>query len=256
MEIIRSYENKKVKHVSKLKDKSYRFETEQYFAEGLKWVSDALKSDTSSDIIDYILVKETKISEYMTVLGDFERIYAVADNIFDRISETQNNQGILAVLRVKKNSGMPIGNRILYLDRIRDPGNMGTIIRTACAAGYSEIVCDDCVDSYNPKVVRSCMSAILHVNIYSAESTTLESLKKCGYAVIAADADGENVFELRELPEKLTLVIGNEAEGVSKEISAHTDKFVAIPMSGNIESLNAAVSAAVLMYNLKNNKGE
>lgn len=256
MEIIRSYENKKVKHASKLKDKNYRSECAQYFAEGLKWVSDALKTSSTSDIVDYILIKETKISEYSGIISDFDRVYAVSDNIFDKISDTKNNQGLLAVLNIKKNRGVPSGNRILYLDRIRDPGNMGTIIRTACAAGYSEIVCDDCVDPYNPKVVRSCMSAVLHVDIYPAESVPIELLKEKGYTVMAADADGKNVFELSELPDKAVLVIGNEAEGVSKDIAARADTFVAIPMSGDIESLNAAVSAAILMYNLKNYKGE
>ena len=251
MEIIVSPENKKIKHIAKLKDKSYREETAQYFAEGLKWVSDALKYGTTSDIVDYILIKKSKISEFFGSFGDFDRIYAVDDIVFDKVSDTKSSQGVLAVLNAKKPISLPQSDRLLYLDRVRDPGNMGTVIRTACAAGYSDIVCDNCVDVYNPKVIRSSMSTILHVNVYSAEEIALEKLKSMGYAVVVADADGEDIFKLEKLPEKLVLVIGNEAEGVSKKISDISDISVSIPMNKSVESLNAAVSAAVLMYNLK-----
>ena len=251
MEIIRSYENKKIKHASKLKDKAYRDETAQYFAEGVKWVGDALKYSAMPDIVDYILVKETKISEYASNFGGFEKVYCVDDAIFDKISDTKNNQGVLAVLNMVKYNSVPSGDNVLYLDRVRDPGNMGTIIRTACAAGYDEIICDNCVDVYNPKVVRSCMSAILHVDIYVESGITIDDLKKSGYAVLTADARGQNIFGINDVPSKTALVIGNEANGVSREIAEKTDILISIPMSENIESLNAAVSAAVLMYNLK-----
>ena len=256
MEIIRSHENKKIKHISKLKDKSYRQEVGQYFAEGVKWVCDALKFDTMLGVVDYILIKEAKISEYSKLFASCENVYAVSDNIFDKIAETQNSQGVLAVLNINRVCGLPSDNGILYLDRVRDPGNMGTIIRTACAAGYREIVCEDCVDVYNPKVVRSCMSAVLHVDIYSSQDVTIDKLKKSGYSVLSADIGGKNIFELKDVPKKTVLVIGNEANGISKSVSDKTDIFVGIPMCEKIESLNAAVSAAVLMYNLKNIKGE
>ena len=251
MEIIVSSDNKKIKHISKLKDKSYRGETSQYFAEGQKWVLDALKFGTTSDIIDYILIKKSKIDEFESSFGNFDRVYAAEDGVFDKISDTKNSQGVLAVLNAKKPISLPQSDRLLYLDRVRDPGNMGTVIRTACAAGYCDIVCDNCVDVYNPKVIRSSMSTILHVNVYSAQDVSLEKLKSMGYAVVVADADGESIFNLERLPEKLVLVIGNEAEGVSKEIFDLSDVAVSIPMNKNVESLNAAVSAAVLMYNLK-----
>ena len=136
------------------------------------------------------------------------------------------------------------------MDRVRDPGNMGTIIRTALAVGFKDIYCRDCVDFYNPKVVRSAMSAVSRVNAFEVDEQILSRLKSYGYTVLCADMDGDSIFEYNIKSDKVCLVLGNEANGVDDEVLALSDTVVSLPMQ-EAESLNVGVCASVMMYQLR-----
>lgn len=230
--------NNIVKKIKKLSDKKYRDEFGEYIAEGKRWINDA-KRLCLQDIVAVICSDDCEC--------DFAD-YVLQKKLFDEISDTNNNQGIMAIMRIPQTSAGLMGNHILFLDRIRDPGNMGAIIRTACAAGYHDIVLRDCVDVYNPKVIRSSMTGILNVRFNYSD---VFSVKQSGYTLISSSLEGENVFKSRINSEKICLVIGNEAEGIAKEIDDMCDFRVKIPMDNAMESLNAAVSAGILMYELK-----
>ena len=142
--------------------------------------------------------------------------------------------------------------RNLMLDDINDPGNLGTIIRTAAATGFHDIVLLNCTDPYNPKTVRSSSGGIFYTDFYSLEyDEFMEEARKTGTKIYIADMNGENIFKLSNLDEKYALVIGNEGAGVSKEFKEIADRVISLPMKSQMESLNAGVSASVLMYELK-----
>ena len=256
MEVIRSFDNSKIKHVKKLlADKTYRAEHGEYVAEGLRWVLDAL--DFAPAAFCAVFVSEsgaerlTKLSESAKNRIGAKNVFTVADAVFAKISETEHSQGVLAVLKIR---GGKVGRnpRYLYLDGIRDPGNLGAIIRTAVAAGFNDIFLAGCADAFNPKSVRSTMSALLRADIVELKGGvgTVEFLKRDGYKIYAADMGGENIFTITEKPAKICLIIGGEADGVSPEALRLADKTVSIPMD-NTESLNAAVAAGIIMYQLR-----
>lgn len=248
MGTIISHDNSKVKLINKLYEKKHRDIEKLYVSEGSRWVFDALQN---AELVSFIAVKDSSYELYRERLAGFsDLVYVFSDNVFDKISAVENSQGILAVLKIREFSLPPASKHCLFLDRIRDPGNMGTIIRTAAAAGYTDIILNNCVDVYNPKVIRSSMSASLKVRFIDGSPQTLEILKKDGYKTVCADLSGENIFKYSVKPEKFVLIIGNEAEGVSGDVKRQSQIFVKIPME-NIESLNAAVSAGILMYFLK-----
>ena len=171
------------------------------------------------------------------------------DSVFLQVSKTENSQGVVAAVKLPENKPFYAGDKFLILDRIQDPGNMGTIVRTAAATGYSDIILVDTVDPFNPKAVRSSSSGVFFVKFHKMTEQQVIDLSAT-FDILSASAEGENVFEKQDIPERFGLVIGNEAGGVSPKIKEKS-KLVALPMQGNIESLNAAVSASVLMYVLK-----
>ena len=243
MEIITSQDNKKIKNIVKLKQKKYRDEQARYLVEGYKNVLDSVAA--RSDLVDFVILSE---SAYNSVGEKFTGVPCVvaADHVFDKISDTQNSQGVACVNKIVKPDGLPKAERCVYLDRIRDPGNVGTILRSAVASGY-DVVLDNCADMYSPKVVRSAMSAVVKCRAY--EGVSISELKKSGYEIVVADMNGDSVFTA-EHSDKYCVVIGNEAEGVSSEISAAADRLLCIPQE-NIESLNAGVAAGIMMFALR-----
>ncbi len=231
--IITSEDNKLVKRCVKLKERKYRDESGEYLIEGLRGIV-----DTPKEYLREIIAIEGINDERLNGLN----VNFVTPKIMNRLSLTQNCGGVIAIAQKKPECDFEL-NRILYLDRVRDPGNMGTIIRTAVAAGY-EIVCDDCVDVYNPKVVRSCVSALSKAKIHVGNF--IDILAKKGYNIIGASLGGENAF-IGEKPDKFCIVLGNEANGIRQEILAKCNCVKSIPME-NMESLNVAICAAIFMY--------
>lgn len=228
-----------ISHVRSLGDKKYRKQYGEFVCEGLRNVTDTLKSGLN---VKFVLVSEDFDGE----IAEDVCVYSTKRSIFDKLSDVKNSQGILAVLPTI--APRPLTDRVIYLNKVRDPGNVGTILRTAYAANYS-VVLDNCADVYSPKVVRSCMSALAGVHL--SFDSTVDSLKNDGYTIICADADGESVFDFTSSVKKYCLIIGNEANGIDHDLVQKADKVLSVPIS-NIESLNAAVAAGIMMFNLKN----
>lgn len=239
--IITSKNNKLVSLIKKLSQKKYREETGLFVAEGLRTVQDIVSF--APHLVDTIVVAESKSQLFADAV-------IVSDSIFEGLTETVNNQGVLALMKIPQ--GEPSGSDYaLLLDGIRDPGNLGTLIRTACAAGYYDIYLRDCADAYSGKVVRSTMSAIVKVNIITdVDLSTIQGLKSKGYSIIGADMNGRNLFNT-SFGNKICVTVGGEAFGISKEVRELCDEVISIPMEGDIESLNAGVSGAIIMYNAK-----
>ncbi len=236
MEIIISEENKLYKKACKLKLKKYRDLCGEYLIEGLRGVV-----DTPDEYIKIIFVLNGSVDCRLNK----EKLVYLSDKLMKNLSMTDSSSGVIAIASKALQSDF-VSDYVLYLDRIRDPGNMGTIIRTAVAAGY-EIVCDDCVDVYNSKVVRSCVSALSKARLHIGNF--IDILAEKGYNIIGAALGGSNVFESAK-QKKLCLVIGNEANGIRNEILDKCNSICTIPMN-DMESLNASVSAGILMYYYK-----
>ena len=238
--IIESLSNSLIKHACSLKEKKFRTESGEFLAEGVRLVLDI--NLFAPDSIINIFVTETVFAVNKELPAD--KVCLVSDLVMNKLSDTQTSQGVVAV--VKKRENVQIKNdRILFLDRIRDPGNLGAIIRTAAAAGYS-LILNNCTDPYSQKVVRSCMGGIFKADFVESDETALIDLKMKDYKITAAGLDGQKLFGAVKHT-KICIVIGSEADGISDNILALCDEVVTIPMV-NIESLNAAVSAGIIMY--------
>ena len=185
------------------------------------------------------------------------KVYKTLNKIFSEMVDTENTQGILAVLEYKERDLVNNINQddkfVLILDRIQDPGNMGTIIRTADSAGVDAVILlKGCVDIYNPKVIRSTMGSIFDMNIiHATQDDAVNFLKSNDFNIVSSYLQTDNYYHETTYDGKIALVIGNEANGINDELIAQSDKLVKIPIYGNAESLNAAISAAVLMYEIK-----
>lgn len=240
--VITSVDNQKIKTIRALKEKKYRDELGKYHIEGYRVVKDSLDYLSEPELI----FSESSFNKYADEFPGRSHI-VVADGVFAKLCDTENNQGVICVANIKKATPDYNAEYALFLDRIRDPGNMGTIIRTALATGFIDVYCYDCVDCYNPKVVRSAMSAISRVNIFKSDESTLTQLKENGYTIISADMGGANAFKYEKKLKKVCLCIGNEANGLSDNVITASDEVLCLPMLSG-ESLNAGVSASVLMY--------
>ena len=277
MEIISSKDNKKIKYIRSLLEKgNIRKKNRQFVVEGIKLVDEALKYGDVSEIV----ITESLYAEIVS--GDLSNNALLAENgknvikyvensrstivvldaVFNSVSETITPQGVLAVV------GMPC-YRLLdedYLDKIysktgkiklliledtSDPGNLGTIMRTAEAAGVTGVIMTKgTVDIFNPKVVRSTMGSIFRLPFAYVEDLkeVIKELKKSGISFYAAHLKGEKSYKAIQYSDRSAILIGNEAKGLSDKVADLADTYVIIPMQGRVESLNAAVAAALMMY--------
>lgn len=246
MKYITSVDNKIIMKAASLKEKKYRDKYGLYLTEGKRAVFDALSSGAQ---VDCLFVRQDDNIAVSALKGDYE-VYGVNDNIMNKICGTVTPQSIAAIVKIIKPDYRSLNNAII-LDGISDPGNMGAIIRTCAACGYEDIFLSDCCDPYNPKCVRATMGGINFVRLYNDYAQNIITyIKSQGLKIMCADADGTNIFTSEVEKEKFALVIGNEARGVSETFFEVSDITVALPMK-NIESLNAAVSASVIMYYLR-----
>lgn len=254
MQIISSKENEIIKHIRKLKDKKERDISNEYIIEGIKLVKEAIeeKANIKQIILCDDCEKTENISkEMMYEIAKHECLY-VTNKIFKYLSDVQTPQGVLAVVE-KNNIDKEIDysqDIIVALDDIQDPGNLGTILRTVDSIGLTQIlVSKGTADSYNPKVVRSTMGAIFRVRIIECEdlAKTLKEIKKHKFKMVVSSLQTENsIYDINY--KKKVIVIGNEANGVKKEIQRLADKRVKIPMFGKTESLNASVATGIILY--------
>ncbi len=248
--MITSASNSKVKELIKLREKAaYRRECGLYIIEGGKMVGEIPK-----EMLHSIYMSETYASREQTSSSwDGIDTEVLSDQVFSRVSDTVTPQGIMALVRRPKTelSELAKGGLILVAEGIQDPGNMGTIIRTAEACGADGILCDNATaDCYSPKVVRSTMGAILRVPVaYTGGlGEAAEALKSRGYTTYAAHLQASVDYREAAFEPASAIMIGNESKGLSAELTEMADRRVIIPMKGKIESLNAAVAASLLMF--------
>lgn len=263
-EYITSMQNPSIKRIKMLHHKKYRDIYGQYLVEGVKMVKEAVEQGES--IWTLVVARGFNWFEFKAQLGiltDSLRVLIVEDELFEIISDTQTPQGILAVVNKKEYRLEQLLSKqsffIVVLDRIRDPGNLGTIIRTLDAAGGDGVVLlKGCVDPYNSKVVRSTMGSIFRMPIYEVDDHIefFNRLMEAKVHILVSHLNGSNLFEWPGGFDRIAVVIGNESEGVRQEICRFASSLVRIPMLGRAESLNASVAAGILIYEVLRKSGQ
>lgn len=256
--VITSKDNEFVKHVKKLKEKKYREEYGEFIVEGIKMLQEAISEQAK--IKQIVVCEDCKNSggipqDLLYEIAKYDCVY-VNEKAFTQMTDVSNPQGILAIIDKSGNKEAEIdfkADLILVLDNIQDPGNMGTILRTADSINLKQIlVSKGSSDVYNPKVVRSTMGAIFRVKVIECENLvkTIKELKKHKINVLATDLKTDkSIYDVDY--KKSAVVIGNEANGVSSEILEVADQRIKIPMLGKTESLNAAVATSIILYESK-----
>ena len=254
MQVISSKENEVIKNIRKLKEKKYRDIENSYVIEGIKLIKEAIAENANikqiimcEDYTDNLELDKDTLFE----IAKYNLIY-VTRNIINLITDVKTPQGIIAVIEKNNNIEQIDYSQdiIVALDGVQDPGNLGTILRTVDSANLKQIILSkNCADPYNPKVVRSTMGGIFRINIIEVEDleNSLKQMKKNNFKVMVTSLDTEkSVYDVDY--SKKVIVIGNEANGVSKEVQDMADEKVIIPMLGKTESLNASVAAGIMIY--------
>ena len=250
--MISSKNNGKIKSVRKILTSARERRSSGTFAvEGIRIVKEA-----PPETVEQLFISESLFSAGTFPVDQYNNVEIISDEVYRSLSDTVTPQGVLAIVRQPSYaldlSLYEEGCRMVILDGIQDPGNLGTIIRTSEAAGVDMVIMsEDCADIYNPKVIRSTMGSIFRVPfIVDDLVSVLEDLKAGGVAVYgAALEDAENLQDV-SFEAKSAIVIGNEGNGISKGVLNSVNRKVRIPMEGQVESLNAAVSTALILYKM------
>lgn len=252
MVFIESKDNNLFKSTKKLKERKNRNKSNKYIIEGFRLVQEAFKANVD---VDYVIVTKDgseKMSQFLSeYIYDRMKIYEISDNLFKELVSTENPQGILAVINMNVKPMNFDGNFYLLCDKLQDPGNIGTIIRTAHAAGVQGIILTKgTVDIYNDKAIRSTMGSIFYIPVhYDDDNLSLvKKLKDQGFKLVVTSLETDKDFFQEDLGGKVVLTVGNEGNGVSEEVFGLADTKVKIPMPGNAESLNVAIATSVIMY--------
>lgn len=258
---ITSKDNETIKHIKKLSEKRYRDEKKEYIIEGIKIVEEAIQEKAE---IEKIIICQEKMEaneipkELINKIDKYKNEYKcececvyVTEKVFKTLTQVTNPQGIIAI--VKKSNKMDINydeDIIVVLDDVQDPGNLGTILRTVDSIGLKQIIVSKgTADVYNPKVVRSTMGAIFRVNVIEKENIkkAIEEMQKNQYKLVVTLLQTENkIYDIDY--NKKVIVMGNEANGVEKDIQEMADVKVKIPMLGKTESLNVSVATGIILY--------
>lgn len=248
---IESKNNILFKDLKKLKDKKkYREEKKQYIIEGFRFVKEAIKANA---YLESIIITENFYNKEKIFIDSINeqglKIIIMSKILLDELCDTENPQGIIGVVQINDKI-LKEGNTVILVDKVQDPGNMGTIIRTAHAVGARGIITTKgTVDIYNDKVLRSSMGSIFYVPViedYDLE--IVKNLKNQGYKLLVSSLQGKNNFFEEKLTGNIIIAVGNEGNGVSDEVYEISDIKVKIPMPGNSESLNVAIATSVMMY--------
>lgn len=251
-------DNKTVKLCKALKKKNTRFEEGKFLAEGKKLALEAFAYAKNG--IYCVVATEDFAQKEPEIIRQAEKVcdkvFLVSESVFAHISDTDTPQGILVVANMKDDEFEPDENSrsIVVLDGVSEPGNMGTVIRTAEALGYDGIyLMKGCADIYSSKTVRSTMGSVFRMKFRTGCSPQdIDELQSRGFSVIATTPGGDVALETLEVPEKTAVIIGNEAHGVCDELLELSQIRVRISMDGLAESLNAAVAAGITMHWIKN----
>jgi len=249
-ETLSSLQNPRVRAFRSLKDRKGRKELNAFLVEGDKMVEEALKSSFPPRAL--LLRQDRALPDG---LPEDLPVYFLPEHVFASVCDTKTPQGIAAVMGFRE-SPAPRGH-LLALDGVQDPGNVGTIIRTADAAGFDGVLLSaDCADVFSPKVLRATMGSVFHLPLLFPDSLpdALNTLKAEGYEIWSSQLDGDPFFDHPAEVSSLVLVIGNEGNGVSPPVQATATRHLRLPMRGNAESLNAAIAAGIMMYDIERNR--
>ena len=234
MEHITSLKNPKVAAWKALKDRKGRRESGCFLVEGRKMVEEALASAFD---VETVLVQEgMELPDGLTM-----PVYELPEHVLTAVCDTKTPQQ------------SALGKHIVVLDGVQDPGNVGTIIRTADAAGLDGVLLStQCADVFSPKVLRATMGSIFRMNLRTTDDLPgeLTKLREKGYSILSSQLDGTPFYERQGVAERFALIIGNEGNGVSEQVQQTATHRVRLPMRGGAESLNAAIAAAIMMYEL------
>lgn len=244
--MINSVNNEKVKEIAKLKDKKYRDKSNLFLVETYHLVEEAFNNN---------LLEEVFILDGYEFKLDV-KTNVVSESIMKKIASTDTVPGIVGVVRKMEDKNI-VGNKILLLDRIQDPGNLGTIIRSAVAFNIDTIIIsDDTVDLYNSKVLRSCQGMIFHTNILRGNlENYINELKKKNFEIYGTDVnDGISLKDVGKM-NKFALIVGNEGNGISLKIRELCDKFIYIDMVNSVDSLNVGVACSIILYEMSDING-
>mgnify|MGYP000966769372 FL=1 len=257
LEAVFSPGNQSIKYIKSLHNKKYRDLHQCFLVEGQKMVSEAMSSNFGIEMLVFSESYTGTLPNREEVLQG-TRYLKVTEQIFKSLSDTQSPQGVLAVVKPKDWSYQQIielpKGFLIILDGIKDPGNLGTIVRTVDAAGGDGVIMiNECVDPYNPKAVRATMGSVFRVPIFQVNDTEAllkESLVKTNWHIAASGLQGDDVFIWQADYPKIALVMGSESHGVSQQVMDMSHSVVQIPMAGDAESLNASVAAGILTYEI------
>lgn len=260
--MITSSSNQQMKAILQLKKKKKERDLKDVFlAEGIKMFREAPR-DRIQKV--YVSASFCQKKEHLALLQDYA-YEVVSDSVFQSISDTQTPQGIICLVRqfhyeLRQLTESPSGRPPLcmVLENLQDPGNLGTIFRTAEGAGVTGILLSaTCADLYNPKVIRSTMGSIFRMPFFYTENLreTLVCWKDQGMRLYAAHLKGSRSYDLENYREPSAFLIGNESQGLTEETAALATHRIRIPMCGQVESLNAAIASAILMYEARRQRG-
>jgi TrmH family RNA methyltransferase len=249
-----------LKTIARLTQKKYRLEMSRFLAEGGRLCEEAIKSDWKVERVIYCPSFLQSLRARQALQLAYERkvpIDEVPSDVFVSLSDTMHSQGILAVVEKRPQDSDPIERvrqvpRCMWvgIEKLHDPGNMGTILRTADWLGVDGVVVGkECVEVYNPKVVRACMGAIFHLPIYEVDDFVgvMRSFQKFSTVLYGADQSGDFSYSALRYAPKKVLLLGDEVDGLSQEIGAIIQHRVSIPRRGGGESLNVAIAAAIML---------
>ncbi|MBP5342672.1 RNA methyltransferase [bacterium] len=230
---ISSKDNPLIKYLTKIySSKKERDESSKFIVEGYNLVNEAYKTGSIDKIFS---IKEEPL---------YKDAIIVTYDIIKKITDTVTPEGIIALVNKKNTS--KCGNKILYLDSLQDPGNIGTLLRSAVAFNFDTIVLDECTDLYNPKTIRASQGAIFYLNFIDKK---ILDLKQENYYIINTNMNGVSLDNFKLKSSNYVLILGNEGHGVRREYQECSDVNLTIPME-NIESLNVSIAGSILMYEL------
>lgn len=242
---ISAVNNPHIKEIRSLRDKDTRYSLKKFVVEGINIIK-----DLPDNLQFELYYTDNRADEIASIAHRANAVYQVNDKVMNAMSETVNPSGILAVVDMDIQD-FGASDRVLYLDGIADPGNMGTIIRTAVALGIEDIIAVSSVDPYSGKVIRASMGGIFNTRITSCSPDKAYELIK-DYNVYILDMNGENIFDKSFTIDnkRFVLAVGNEAHGVSQALRDRADRVLSLPMTDKMESLNAGVSLSTALYRI------
>jgi TrmH family RNA methyltransferase len=254
----------KLRQIYRLKTEKGRGKEEKFLIEGLRLCQEAFSSGWDVQLVFFSSefggsAAGEKLIQQFSKKGT--EIFRLKKKEIEKLTDTETPQGIMAVVKKKKftlsRDFLKESSLLLGLDSIRDPGNLGTMIRTADAAGADGVLLSKgCVELYNPKVIRSTMGSIFHLPVVEGLDLkeVLPEMKVSGFKIFSSEVHQGKDYSRISYPEKICLLMGGESSGISKEVSNLADERIKIPLFGKAESLNASVAAGILLYEMVRNK--